>query len=197
MIAAGVSVRSSALSLGHCRLACPEAKLPALLNESRTRFRSFEPDKSVVATLADPCLCKQRRCRLDVPDELHVSEGVGDKITCGRVLDEHLDAVLRWQQRHRIIENRWTATELLIGLDPRSTTVLHAAYPGGDDFQHCSFRFHGGFERCEDGAIHPIRHEHAELSTLETLRTVQQDAERRGFLQILPRRPRGIRRIGE
>src|SRR5262249_20852475 len=146
----------------------PEAQLTAGRNECRTCLRSLQCDAAVVAAVWHASLLEERQCCLDIADELAMGEGVGDEIARRRLLHQALDAVVRWQECHRVIEPRGAAAPLLGRLDPRAVAGLDPADLRRDDLQERSFLFQCRSERLQDGAIHPISDESPDLAPCET-----------------------------
>src|SRR5262245_64137865 len=90
----------------HDCLTGPEAQLTARRNECRTALRAFQRDAPVVAAVRHARLPEERQRCLDIADELAMCKGIGNEIARGRLLQQALDAVFRWQERHRVIEHR-------------------------------------------------------------------------------------------
>src|SRR3989442_8127372 len=101
------------LHMLHDRLTRPEAQLTTRRNELRTSLRSFQCDTPLVAALRHARLPEERHRYLDIADELAMGEGIGDEIARGRLLHQVCYTICRRHQRHRVVEHRWAATQLL------------------------------------------------------------------------------------
>src|SRR5262249_14608806 len=180
----------------HDRLTRPEAQLTARRNEFGTSLRSIQRDAPVIAVVRHARLLEERQRCFYIADELAMREGIGDEIARGRLLHQDLDTVFRWQERHRIIEYRWAAAQLLGRFDPRTVACLDPTNLWRDDLKERSFLFQGRSDRLQDGAIHTIGDECPDLASFETGRAIQLNTQGRRLLQMLLRGPRGVCRPG-